>query len=653
MISEAEKRERALGWTLAGVMAIHIIVLRPQAAVGLAAFVSLLAGAIFRGGHIILPRWLGRAAVLLGAVAVVMAQGSFRPAAALGEIAAMVGALLLLRPVTPTRGLWVLLCLLVMLIASILKPFPTVGITLIILDVATVLILAEQIYRPAEVIVSFWVSITRSLRVIIPVGLVVTGIFWLFPNLSDYTPPVFAGFTGGESLNPGNIAEIAQSRRVALTARFEEKQRLPSAGNIYWRGQVLEVNEGLRWSRAPRKFDREQVLLSDFPPAGSSNILRYSQDLTSNRGGIVPVLDHAVFVEAKRAGDAVVVLDVGAAVLSAVGSGPLTLQAASSMTRMADAPRSDIGESSMGIPQEIRDSRSIQKIADRIFSPDAKTITERIHALENYFRESGFVYTRRPGRIQNLDTFLISKRRGFCEHYAAAAANLLRLGGIPSRVIIGFRGGEWNPWLRTITVRDADAHAWVEAWDAGAREWLRFDPTDFVSPDFANRIAREMDATQWPWYRLTWSYGQAIITEAAAWIENTWTQLTSSEAWENADTVLFGIFIVAALIWLLRNHLARRAASALDTATILLGDLEHRAVRFGRGRRPGETPLGWLGRLERSAQGDSEKETLRAFAACYETGLYKAHGVKSELIAGLQINAKRLLKIWKSSQLPA
>lgn len=648
MISGAERQERAMGWTLAGVMAIHLIVLRPQAAVGLTAFAVLLAGAVLRGGHIVVPRWLGRSALLLGVAAVFMAQATMRPTVILGELAAMVGALLLLRPITPTRGQWVLLCLILMLIASILKPFSTVGVTLIILDVAAVLILAEQVYRPPEVVVSFWVSMMRSLRVIIPVGLVVTGIFWLFPNLSDYTTPVFSGFSGSESLNPGNISEIAQSRRVALTAHFAEKQRLPSAGNIYWRGQVLEINEGLRWVRVPRTFDREQVLLSTSPPADVSGIVRYSQDLTSNRGGIVPVLDHAVFVEAKRAGDDVAVLDIGAAVLSAVGAGPLTLQAASSMARMSDAPRPDIGENSIGVPKEIRDNTAIQKIAKRIFSEYPDTTSGRLSALENYFRESGFVYTLRPGRLQRLDAFLITQRRGFCEHYAAAAANLLRLGDVPSRVIIGYRGGEWNPWLRTITVRDTDAHAWVEAWDDTAREWLRFDPTDFVSPDFANRIEREMDASRWPWYRLTWSYSQAIITQASSWIEGTWAQLTSSEAWENTDTILFGTFIVAALIWLIRNYLIRRAASTLETATLLLADLEHRASRHDRERRPGETPLAWLSRLEHTARNSSEKETLRALADCYEAGLYKPHGVKATLVTGLRLNAKKLAKIWKN-----
>lgn len=649
MISEVERRERLLGWTLAGIMLIHVFVFRPQAVVGLAALITLVVGAILRSRPIIIPRWLGRAALVLGAIAVFMAQGAFRPVATLGEIAAITGAILLLRPVTPARGQWVLLCLIMMLIASILKPYPTVGITLIILDVATILILAEQVYRPVEVVVSFWVSMMRSLRVIIPVGLVVTGIFWFFPNLSDYTTPVFAGFTGNESLNPGNIAEIAQSRRIALTARFEEKQRIPSAGNIYWRGQVLEINEGLRWGRAKAE-NREQANLTIPPPAGAEEILRYTQDITSNRGGVVPALDHAVFIDAKRAGDDIVVLDIGAAVLSAVGAGPLTMQAASSMTRMTDPPRADIGGGSITLPKDVAENQSILKIVDQIFSKEPDTIEGKITALENYFRESGFVYTRRPGRILSLDAFLIRQRRGFCEHYAAAAANLLRLRDVPSRVVTGFRGGEWNPWLRTITVRDADAHAWVEAWDDTTRQWLRFDPTDFVSPDFSQRIEREMDTAQWPWYRLAWSYTQALIIQAATWVEDTWTRLTSSEAWENADTVLFGIFVVAAIIWLIRNYLIRRRASSLDTATVLLSDLEHRAARLDRERHLGETPLAWLGRLAQSTSDEKERETLRALADCYEAGLYKPNGLKADLVTGFQLNARRLVKIWKTRQ---
>jgi len=53
---------------------------------------------------------------------------------------------------------------------------------------------------------------------------------------------------------------------------------------------------------------------------------------------------------------------------------------------------------------------------------------------------------------------------------------MLRSVGIPSRVITGFRGAEFNQVNSTYIVRAHDAHSWVEAYIPGAG-WTTFDPT--------------------------------------------------------------------------------------------------------------------------------------------------------------------------------
>ena len=46
--------------------------------------------------------------------------------------------------------------------------------------------------------------------------------------------------------------------------------------------------------------------------------------------------------------------------------------------------------------------------------------------------------------MRALDEFLFERREGFCEHYAASFATLMRATGIPARVVIGYMGGEWS-----------------------------------------------------------------------------------------------------------------------------------------------------------------------------------------------------------------
>jgi hypothetical protein len=53
---------------------------------------------------------------------------------------------------------------------------------------------------------------------------------------------------------------------------------------------------------------------------------------------------------------------------------------------------------------------------------------------------------------------------------------MLRHLGIPARMINGFQPGEYNPISKAWTVRQYNAHSWVEAWLA-PYGWVQFDPT--------------------------------------------------------------------------------------------------------------------------------------------------------------------------------
>jgi transglutaminase-like putative cysteine protease len=55
-------------------------------------------------------------------------------------------------------------------------------------------------------------------------------------------------------------------------------------------------------------------------------------------------------------------------------------------------------------------------------------------------------------------------------------AILLRVLGVPARVVNGFAQGRWNEYGRFFTVRQSDAHAWVEVYFP-SHGWVVFDPT--------------------------------------------------------------------------------------------------------------------------------------------------------------------------------
>ncbi|GAC1440421.1 MAG: DUF3488 and transglutaminase-like domain-containing protein [Mycobacteriales bacterium] len=105
----------------------------------------------------------------------------------------------------------------------------------------------------------------------------------------------------------------------------------------------------------------------------------------------------------------------------------------------------------------------------------------RVAALQAFFTNpaSGFRYSlssQVPGidSPNALEAFL-KGRAGFCEQYASAMAAMIRIAGLPARVAVGFTPGKRQK-DGSYRVTTADAHAWPEAWFAGAG-WIRFEPT--------------------------------------------------------------------------------------------------------------------------------------------------------------------------------
>lgn len=123
-------------------------------------------------------------------------------------------------------------------------------------------------------------------------------------------------------------------------------------------------------------------------------------------------------------------------------------------------------------------STRVQQLAADV-TRGANTRFDRALAINNYLtdRANGFRYdlqTRSGSTGNALDDFLLVGKVGYCEQYASSMAVLLRVIGIPSRVVIGYTAGYESGDSRIITTDDA--HAWVEVFFPGIG-WVTFDPT--------------------------------------------------------------------------------------------------------------------------------------------------------------------------------
>jgi transglutaminase-like putative cysteine protease len=140
-----------------------------------------------------------------------------------------------------------------------------------------------------------------------------------------------------------------------------------------------------------------------------------------------------------------------------------------------------LGEILRGYTEPPVDPRVVA-LARRLAS-GAHTEWQIVTRVERYLLDSGrFRYTTEvaePGP-QPLVDFLLRTHAGYCQHFAGAAALLLRLAGVPARVVAGFATGRQVGPDRYL-VRDVDAHQWIEVYFEGYG-WVPFNPTPAADP---------------------------------------------------------------------------------------------------------------------------------------------------------------------------
>jgi transglutaminase-like putative cysteine protease len=81
-----------------------------------------------------------------------------------------------------------------------------------------------------------------------------------------------------------------------------------------------------------------------------------------------------------------------------------------------------------------------------------------------------------PQGVDAVHYVLFDLQEGYCNYYASAMSVLLRLNGIPARVVAGYAQGEFLEDDNFYRVRAQNAHTWVEVYfpEYG---WIQFEPT--------------------------------------------------------------------------------------------------------------------------------------------------------------------------------
>jgi hypothetical protein len=340
-------------------------------------------------------------------------------------------------------------------------------------------------------------------------------IFFLLPRvtLSRYMRPTgktqfLSGFS--ERVILGQIGTIKLSDAVVMRVKIDNPvSQIPY--DLKWRGIAFDCYDGRSWIRS-------NVQPSQVRAQGKS----YYKLENSTQG--TTLLDQTFFIEALSTN---VVFAAHKALAVSRDVGPLQRDSAESLytephyqrklryTAVSDPIRPDPANISdlAPIPPEILSSYlqlppEDPRIGDlaRKISAVARNRYAKAQAVEQYLRSHytySLVLSGPPNSKDPLATFLFDVRRGHCEYFASAMTIMLRTLQIPARLVNGFRTGEYNRIGNDFTVRQYDAHSWVEAYFP-PYGWVEFDPTPPDPTHYRSAFTRWLDDlsdafTLWWW----------------------------------------------------------------------------------------------------------------------------------------------------------
>ena len=297
-----------------------------------------------------------------------------------------------------------------------------------------------------------------------------------------------------DTVSPGSIAKLSQNDSEAMYVQFLSGNIPPNTDSMYWRALTLWNYQNGSWTPGALAYlgPRDRP-----PPESQSN--RVEQEITIRRHNQrwLFALDVPIHNAANKSEP-----DSWSQLLNGhtlqLSNGKLDHSARYTVIS-SNAPVDEYllateRAAAIALPRDPKDhiDDRVQKLADQLH----QGLTEGqemdyVRAIIRYFRHNGFVYSTEPGNQGPdwLPEFLFNRKTGFCEHFASAFAVLMRCEKIPTRLVVGYLGADYNPYSDHYIVSQSNAHAWDEVWimaknqppESTRGHWMRIDPTALLA----------------------------------------------------------------------------------------------------------------------------------------------------------------------------
>lgn len=341
----------------------------------------------------------------------------------------------------------------------------------------------------------------------------------------------FIGFS--ENVTLGQIGTLKQDNGLVMRVRVDEGEE---PRDLRWRGVALDEFTGNGWRKSlhARQLDPVPERGGLFQVGTTSAVHR----LTTQTFFLEP-LESAVLFAAPRVvaiqGDLPVVrVDSEGSVQSRRHDFErLMYKAISDMDQpRMDALRNDLQRYSpayyryLQLPERL-DRRIGPLASTMILSANADNRYDAAKAIESYLqREYSYSMEMKAGGPDPVADFLFNVRAGHCEYFASAMVLLLRTHGIAARLVNGFLPGEYNEAAGAYTVRQSDAHSWVEVYFPETRAWVTFDPTpsagrtEPVRTGLAAQLQKYAEAMELIWFQYVVGYDKQEQRTLATTLHN-------------------------------------------------------------------------------------------------------------------------------------
>ncbi len=451
-------------------------------------------------------RWMVTVGGLLGTAAVYINYATLAGREASGALLVVMGVLKLLETNRYRDAMFTLFTCYFLLMSDLLDSQSLATAVFMVTDMFVLTVLMLQVHRresgsPLNSRFSAWTRTYRPalrlLAITVPLWIF---LFLVFPrfSMSLSNSQIQQSKTGfSDDLDPGSIDSLVDNNETAFRVRFTHNEAF-SPESLYWRGTVLSKGYGLHWSK-DRDYRQPDV---HEPIASNVGLIQYDVWIEPGLSRWLFGLETPMRISSADSSFVAKVKRQPGFIFQT--SSPLNSIAVYQMVSINTPPYQDIPkqelerflETPRGLDPKIVDlGKEIkEKFTD---SKSHKSIDrERLaHAAMTWFSDHGFRYSKAPGQlagkdsVEKLSDFFFHHRIGFCEHFAAAFATLMRSMNVPARVVIGFQGGEPNEFGDYLLVQKRDAHAWAEIWAPSPRplhpdrgQWIRTDPTALIAP---------------------------------------------------------------------------------------------------------------------------------------------------------------------------